>query len=37
MYEEMERTINVDVETDSTAAVGMCSQTGVGKTRDIQV
>ena len=37
MYEEMERTINVDVETDSTAAIGMCSQTGVGKARDIQV
>ena len=31
------RTINVDVETDSTAAMGMCSRTGVGKTRHIQV
>ena len=37
MYEEMGRTINVDVETDSTAAIGMCSRTGVGKTRHIQV
>ena len=37
MYEEMERTINIDVETDSTAAIGMCSQTGPGKTRHIQV
>ena len=27
MYEEMGRTINIDVETDSTAAIGMCSQT----------
>ena len=35
MYEEMGRTINVDVETDSTAAIGMCSRTGVG--RHIQV
>ena len=35
MYEEMGRTI--DVETDSTAAIGMCSRTGVGKTRHIQV
>ena len=32
MYEEMGRTINIDVETDSTAAMGMCSRTGVGKT-----
>ena len=37
MYEEMGRTINIDVETDSTAAIGMCSRKGVGKTRDIQV
>ena len=37
MYEEMVRTINVDVETDSTAVIGMCSRTGVGKTRHIQV
>ena len=37
MYEEMGRTINIDVETDSTAANGMCSRTGVGKTRHIQV
>ena len=37
MYEEMGRTIDVDVETDSTAAIGMCSRTGVGKTRHIQV
>ena len=36
MYEEMGRTINIDVETDSTAAIGMCSRTGVGKTRHIQ-
>ena len=37
MYEEMGRNINIDVETDSTAAIGMCSSTGVGKTRHIQV
>ena len=37
MYEEMGRTINIDDETDSTAALGMCSRTGVGKTRHIQV
>ena len=37
MYEEMGRTINIDVETESTAAIGMCSRTGVGKTRHIQV
>ena len=37
MYEEMGRTINIDVETDSTAAIGMCSRTGFGKTRHIQV
>ena len=37
MYEEMGRTINIDVETDSTAAIGMCSRAGVGKTRHIQV
>ena len=37
MHEEMGRTINIDVETDSTAAIGMCSRTGVGKTRHIQV
>ena len=37
MYEEMGRTININVETDSTAAIGMCSRTGVGKTRHIQV
>ena len=29
MYEEMGRTINIDVETDSTAAIGMCSRTGL--------
>ena len=28
MYEEMGRTINIDVETDSTAAIGMCSRYG---------
>ena len=33
----MGRTINFDVETDSTAAIGMCSRTGVGKTRHIHV
>ena len=37
MYEEMGRTINIDVETVSTAAIGMCSRAGVGKTRHIQV
>ena len=37
MYEEMGRTINIDVETDLTAAIGMCSRTGIGKTRHIQV
>ena len=37
MYEEMGRTVNVDVETDSTAAIGMCFSTSVGKTRHIQV
>ena len=37
LYEEMGRTVNIDVETDSTAAIGMCSRTGVGKTRHIQV
>ena len=37
MHEEMGRTINIDVETDSMAAIGMCSRTGVGKTRHIQV
>ena len=37
MYEEMVRNINIDVETDSTAAIGVCSRTGVGKTRHIQV
>ena len=37
MYEEMGQTINIDVETASTAAIGMCSRTGVGKTRHIQV
>ena len=36
MYEEMGRIINIDVETDPTAAIGMCSRTGVGKTRHIQ-
>ena len=36
-HEEMGRTINIDVETDSTAAIGMCSRTGVRKTRHIQV
>ena len=29
--------IDIDVETDSTAAIGMCSRTGVRKTRHIQV
>ena len=33
----MGRTINIDVETGSTAAIGMCSRTGVEKTRHIQV
>ena len=33
----MGRTINIDVEAGSTAAIGMCSRTGVGKTRHIQV
>ena len=33
----MGRTINVDVETDSTVAIGMCSRSGVGKTRHIQI
>ena len=37
MYQDMGRTINIDVETDSTAAFGMCSRTGVGRTRHIQV
>ena len=37
MYEKMGRTINIDVETDSTAAIGMCFRTGVGKIRHIQV
>ena len=37
MYEEMGRTINIDVETGSTAAIGMCSRTSVGKTRHIPV
>ena len=37
MYEEMGRTINIDVETDSTAAIGMCYRAGVGRTRHIQV
>ena len=37
MYEEMGRNINIDVETDSTTAIGMCSRTGVGKTRHMQV
>ena len=37
MYEEKGRTINIDVETNSTAAIGMCSRTGVGKTRHILV
>ena len=37
MYEELERTMEVDVETDSTAAIGMCSRTGVGKTKHIQL
>ena len=35
-YEEM-GTISIDVETDSTAAIGMCSRTGVGRTRHIPV
>ena len=33
MYEEMGRNINIDVETNSTAAIGMCSRTGVVMTR----
>ena len=37
MHKEMGRTTNIDVETDSTAAIGMCSRTGVRKTRHIQV
>ena len=37
MYDEMGRNINIDVETDSTAAIGMGSRMGVGKTRHIQV
>ena len=37
MYEEMGRTVNVDVQTDPAAAIGMCSGTGVGNTRHIQV
>ena len=37
MYEEMGRNTNIDVETGSTAAIGMCYRTGVGKTRHIQV
>ena len=37
MYEEMGRTINVDVKTDSPAATRMCGRTGVGNTRHIQV
>ena len=37
VHEEMGRTINIDVEVESTAAIGMCSRTGVGKTRHIQV
>ena len=39
-YEEMGRTIDIDVETDSTVAIGRewgCSRTGVGKSRHIQV
>ena len=31
------RTINIEIETDSTAEIGMCSRTFVGKTRHIQV
>ena len=33
----MGRAINIDVETDPIVAIGMCSRTGVGKTRHIQV
>ena len=33
----MGRNINIDVETDSTAAIGMCSRTSVGKTKHIQI
>ena len=33
---EMGRTINIDIETNSTAAIGMFSRTSVGKTRHIQ-
>ena len=36
MYEETGRTINIDVDMGSTAAIVMCSRTGVGKTRHIQ-
>ena len=31
------RTINIDVETESMAAFGMCSRMHVGKTRHVQV
>ena len=37
MYEEIGRTINIDVDMDATTAMGMCSRTGVVKTRHIQV
>ena len=37
MYEETGRNIIPEVETDSTAAIGMCFRTGVGRTRRIQV
>ena len=31
------QTINIEVETDSTAPIGMCSRTEIGKRRHIQV
>ena len=37
MYEKMGRNINIDVETDSTAAIGMYSRPDVEKTTHIQV
>ena len=32
-----DETVNIDVDTDSTAAIGMCSRTDDGKTRHIKV
>ena len=37
MFEEMGRNIIPEVETDSTAAIRMCSRTGVGRTIRIYV